>query len=238
MSHALAERRSERSGRVEQAYLALRELIVNGRLAPGAALIETQLANQLGFRRTTLRSALQRLQQERYVVAAELGQYSRSMVAPLTAGDMQELWSIIGGLEGVAARMAAELGVKRRTEVAKELARLNAGLLGAARSSPRDMARVNQFHLRFHRHHVEVVAGPRLRAELDAMHAQAERYERLYTNALIGDLATSCVEHEAIIEAIGAGDPDAAQAGVEANWRNGARRFARLIAEVGERGII
>ena len=52
------------------AYGRLRELIVSGRLAPGAPLIETDLSKRLGVSRTPVRAALQRLQQEGFVGAS------------------------------------------------------------------------------------------------------------------------------------------------------------------------
>ena len=59
------------SDRASQAYRRLRELIVHGRLAPGARIIETEVAGKLGISRTPVRAALQRLQQEGYISARE-----------------------------------------------------------------------------------------------------------------------------------------------------------------------
>ena len=64
----------ERGDRVTVVYHRLRELIVRGRLAPGARIIETVIAARLGVSRTPVRAALQRLQQEGYVVVASPGQ--------------------------------------------------------------------------------------------------------------------------------------------------------------------
>src|SRR5881396_652138 len=49
--------------RVSATYRRLRELIVGGRLAAGARLIETELASRLGVSRTPVRAALLRLAQ-------------------------------------------------------------------------------------------------------------------------------------------------------------------------------
>ncbi len=80
-------------------------------------------------------------------------------------------------------------------------------------------------------------AGPRLRAELDAIQPHSERYERAYTTALIGDFNASLAEHEAIIEAIAARDPAAAARQIAQNWRAGAQRYGRVVALLGERGV-
>ena len=52
----------------DRAYKILEEMIVTLRLEPGAVLSENQLANELGFGRTPIREALQRLAQENLVV--------------------------------------------------------------------------------------------------------------------------------------------------------------------------
>ena len=49
-----------RVDRATQVYRQLRELIVHGRLAPGARIIETEVASRLGVSRTPVRAALQR----------------------------------------------------------------------------------------------------------------------------------------------------------------------------------
>ena len=51
------------------------------------------------------------------------------------------------------------------------------------------------------------------------------------------DSSTSVTEHEVIIRALRAGDPDAAQQAVRTNWRNAAERLAAVIARAGERGV-
>jgi DNA-binding GntR family transcriptional regulator len=89
----------------------------------------------------------------------------------------------------------------------------------------------------FHGGYVDGVGGPRLVALHHAIKPQVERYARLYISALVDELGTSVQEHAAIIRAIAAGDPAAAQRAVETNWRNAASRLAQVIAEHGERGI-
>ncbi|HEX2206085.1 MAG TPA: GntR family transcriptional regulator, partial [Longimicrobium sp.] len=90
-------------------YARLRELIVNGRLAPGARVIESELAERLGTSRTPVRSALHRLQGEGYVVAWRRGGRTQLSVAPLTKEDGRELFWIVGELEGMAAHWVASL---------------------------------------------------------------------------------------------------------------------------------
>ncbi|HZD26942.1 MAG TPA: GntR family transcriptional regulator, partial [Alphaproteobacteria bacterium] len=56
-----------RASLAHQAYLALEQRIVTGRLAPGLWLTEAEIGQQLGLGRTPVREALQRLALEHMV---------------------------------------------------------------------------------------------------------------------------------------------------------------------------
>ncbi|HEX6051920.1 MAG TPA: FCD domain-containing protein, partial [Gemmatimonadaceae bacterium] len=120
----------------------------------------------------------------------------------------------------------------------RALTRANAELLASAQSKRADAARINELDIAFHRLYVQDIAPPRVQAQHDALKPQADRYERLYTSALLDEISLSVAEHDSIIAAIRAGDPDAAQRAVESNWRNAGERFVRIIAMAGERGRV
>lgn len=225
-----------RTARPMVVYQALRELIVRGRLAPGARIVESDVATRLRVSRTPVRGALQRLQQEGYIVVSPSLQQSRPTVAPLTREDAMELFSIVAEIEGLAARCGAELPRARRDVLTDALTTINARFGKASRAKVPRHDLLYELDERFHRAYVEAAAGPRLRALHDAVKPQAERYERLYVSLLSRGLAPSVREHEAIIRAIRSGDPDVAQHAVQANWRNAAARLGAVITTVGERG--
>lgn len=225
-----------RSARPEFVYRKLRELIVRGQLAPGTRIVETDVASRLSVSRTPVRGALQRLQQEGYIMDTPLLQQSRPMVAPLTREDANELFSIVAELEGLAARFAAALPHARRDTLVAELTSINEQFKRAADAKQQNHNRLWELDERFHRCYVEAGAGPRLIALHNAVKPQAERYERLYVSLLSRDLTPSVMEHSAIIRAIKSGKPDTAQAAVQTNWRNAARRLGAVIENVGERG--
>src|SRR5688572_29047128 len=100
--------------RPEQVYTRLRDLIVQGLLSPGSRIIETEIATRLGVSRTPVREALQRLQQEGFVIGTPGAQQSRLTVAPLTRADVHELLNLVGALEGLGAYEAASLDDSRR----------------------------------------------------------------------------------------------------------------------------
>lgn len=226
-----------RDDRITQAYEQLRELIVWGRLAPGSRIVEIDIANRLEISRTPVRSALQRLQQEGYIVAsADGGKHIRLSVAPLTIDDARELFSIIGQVEGLAARRAAELDRPARTRLVRTLRQHNDELLRVAEAQRPDSSRIFDLDVDFHSSYVRAAAGPRLLALHNAIKPQVERYNRLYTSALVSELRVSVAEHEEIARGIDVGNPDAADHAARTNFWNAAERLSEVIRELGERG--
>ena len=218
---------------ITAAHDRLRDLIVRGRLAPGAPIIETEVAALLDVRRSHLRAALLRLQQTGFVISSRIGTYSRSRVAPLTLGDVQELFAVIGALEGVAARNAAQLPPRDRSQLVAALRRINRELRPSARVTPTDY---HDLDGQFHGLYVTQAGGGRVRMLYDAIKPQADRYALMYTYALYDQIGTSAAEHDVIIAAIADGDLDGAQRAADANWRNAAERFRSFIDVAGEFG--
>lgn len=226
---------AERLDHVSQAYRKLRGAIVWGQLSPGLRISERAIAEWLGLSRTPVRSALHRLEQEGFVSSYGHGRERHLVAAPLTLADGQEVYFIVGHLEGLAARTAAALPAARRKKLVARMRELNRELAAESRKKG-DAARVFDLDLEFHRTYVEDVVGPRLLTLHRAIKPQSERYSRLYISVLLDELSTSVKEHEAIVRSIAEGDPDAAQRTVERNWSNAAARLARIIAQHGERG--
>lgn len=222
--------------RPDQVYQRLRDLIVQGLLAPGSRVVETEVAERLGVSRTPVREALQRLQQEGFVVGAPGAQQARLTVAPLTRADVHELLNIVGELEGLGARWAAGQTAAARRSLAKELKALNSEFHKTGRATPIDHGRLYDADERLHRKIVEACAGPRLIALHDSVKPQAERYIRMYISMLTNDIRSSVAEHDAMIDAIEEGRADEAQAAVQTNWRHAADRIGKVIEIAGERG--
>jgi DNA-binding GntR family transcriptional regulator len=222
--------------RPEQVYSRLRDLIVQGLVAPGSRIVETEIASRLGVSRTPVREALQRLQQEGYVIGSPGAQQSRLTVAPLTRDDVYELLNIVGALEGMGARGAALLPVAERKALIRDLKQLNQDFHSAGRATPIDHSALYDVDERFHRRIVEASAGPRLLSLHDAVKPQAERYIRMYISMLTSDIRTSVYEHDIITQAIDEGRADDAELAVQVNWRHAADRLSKVIAMAGERG--
>jgi DNA-binding GntR family transcriptional regulator len=213
----------------------LRDLIVQGSIAAGSRIVETEIASRLGVSRTPVREALQRLQQEGFVIGAPGAQQSRLTVAPLTQDDVHELLDVVGALEGLGARRAASLETEERRLLVKELRALNQEFARAARAESPDHSRLYDADERLHRRIVQAGVGPRLIALHDAVKPQAERYIRMYISLLTGDIKSSVDEHDTMIAAIEEGRSADAQTAVEVNWRHAAERLSRVIEVAGER---
>jgi DNA-binding GntR family transcriptional regulator len=226
----------ERTSNTDTAFLAIRELIVDGRLAPGSWIVETDLADLLKVSRTPIRAALQWLQHEGYVLARETGSKSRMMVAPLTLHDARELYGIVGRIEGMAGRYTALLSSAQRNSLVKTLKRLNAELMRTAVSPNPEPNRFVQIDTAFHDKIVEGCGGGRLLAIYRAVKPQTDRYWKLYSTTNSNDMKASCAEHDAIIASIARGDGDAVESKLQVNWEKGAERLAKAIMKFGERG--
>jgi GntR family transcriptional regulator, trigonelline degradation regulator len=84
---------------------ALRLSIIEGRLAPGARLIERELIEMMGVSRTVLREAFRQLEAEGLIdVVANKG----AIVRNLSRAEAEELYAIRSVLEGLAARLFSE----------------------------------------------------------------------------------------------------------------------------------
>jgi DNA-binding GntR family transcriptional regulator len=106
---------SQTPSRADEAYVALRERIVDCRLAPGLRITERQLAADLGIGLTPVRQALTRLDSENLVRTLPRRGYQ---VTPLTLGSVNELfqvWRILG--PAIAELAARNMPVDNRAEV-------------------------------------------------------------------------------------------------------------------------
>jgi len=218
------------------AFREIRELIVHGRLSPGTWILEADLAERLNMSRTPVRGAIHWLQREGYILEHRNVSKSRMIVAPLTKEDANELYMLIGSLEGIAGRGVAQLPVAQRKEIATQLRALNQRLSGIATGQSGHPGDIFELDRDFHRLIIKAGAGSRLTILHDGIEPQTERYWRLYASSIIKDLHISVEEHEKIITAIERADADAVEASLKQNWLNGSRRLAHVIDIFGERG--
>ena len=227
---------SDPANSVTRAFTELRQLIVRGHLPPGSWVVEAHVAERLGLSRTPVRAALQRLQQEGYVVTQHGSRRSRILIAPLTREDARDLYAIVGHIETFASTFVAGLPARERTALADTLEAFNGELHQIASQTPADPRRVFDIDKAFHATLVTAACGSRLSVLHQSITPQVERYWRLYASSIINELHLSVAEHNEIIRGTRKGDADIIAAGLRRNWAGGFERISRLIDVFGERG--
>ncbi|HVI28718.1 GntR family transcriptional regulator [Hansschlegelia sp.] len=187
----------------EQAYVELEELISTLQLPPGAFLSEMALAQQLGFGRTPIREALQRLARDGLVVVAPR---RGILVSEINLKAQLRLLETRRVLESLLARLAAERGDAAERARFAELAR---GMRAAAEASD-DIA-----FMRLDRDFNQlVVAAARNEFAARAMANMTALSRRFWYQHYreVGDLSLSATLHAEVAEAIAARDAAAAAA--------------------------
>ena len=187
----------------KDAYALILHAIDVGVYRPGDRLVESELAERFGVSRTPIREALQRLETQ-----SLLARDGRSLiVASLDHNQMAELYVVRSELEGLAARLAARHATAEEVRVLKKMVEEDRKLTG----DPLALSRANR---RFHKQ-VHLASHNRyLVQQLDLVYRSMAL---MATTSLAaegrGEEALS--EHQSIVDAIEAGDGDAAYAALK-----------------------
>lgn len=189
----------------KDAYTLILEAIDNGTYRPGDRLVEAELAERFGVSRTPVREALQRLETQ-----SMLARDGRSLiVASLDHNQLAELYVVRAELEGLAARLAAKHATREEVKVLSDMVEADRAHLG----DPPALSRANR---RFHRQ-IHLASHNRyLVQQLELVHRSMAL---LATTSLAaeGRGEAALAEHLAIVQAIAAGNGDAAQEALRAH---------------------
>jgi DNA-binding GntR family transcriptional regulator len=205
--------RSPQTVRISRAPLrnevrrVLLDRILDGSIAPGTSVNESELALALGVSRTPLREALLGLEREGFLTS-ETGR--GFFVLPLTVRDAEELYPLLWMMEGEALAVSGPFDRKRLAA----LRAVNAELKRAERD-PGEALRLDR---QWHDTLLRGCENARLLALIDTLKDQATRYESAYMQCS-GRVILSSRQHEAILKALEAGDSRAARKELERNWR-------------------
>jgi DNA-binding GntR family transcriptional regulator len=187
-----------RSDRVRR---QIADQIISGALRPGQELDEKKLAEAFNVSRTPVREALRQLAAASLV---EWRPHQSAVVAKITPSKMVEMFEVMAELEGFCGRLAA------RRMTASE----HANLISIHRKfRPYVQARDREgYHALNKTFHEAIYAGSHnqyLRAQASALYDRLAPY-RAYQLKRPDALRLASEEHQAIIDAIVAGDGDAA----------------------------
>lgn len=185
----------------------LRRAIVTLELAPGELLDKGLICERLGVSRFPVSEALARLQAEGLV---EIMPQRGSMVSRVRIGDVVEYMLIRRALESEAVRAI----VSRRTP--ELMAELRANLAAQGRAADKgDRETFHAHDLEFHDMLFEAMRFEKIRAVIEQARANLDRARRLILDPRRLTLTQS--EHQAVTDAIAAGDGDRAAAAMRAH---------------------
>lgn len=182
----------------------LRDMIISGRLQPGAFIRQERIAEELGMSATPVREGLLQLRGEGFV---RLEPRRGFVVAPLNGKDVMDMFLAQGLVAGeLAARCVPNATDDDLRELERLQARLDDLMAGGAYD---DMEGVN--HL-FHRQINSIAASPKMAWLLSV---GARYVPRRFYSTIGGWPAASQDDHRDIINAIATRDANAARAAME-----------------------
>lgn len=186
-----------RTDYVDEVYKALLDAISDGSLAPGTRITQEEIAEQMHVSRSPVLQALRLLKKDGLIQDAP----GRGvLVAPLTTADISNLYLIRGALDNLAAKMAAEQKIQLDPALIKR---------GRKASQGKNIKEMIDADMAFHTAIYDASGNPliaqsaqvywvHLRRAMGAVLQSSEQREAIWN------------EHEAIAEAIAAGDVAAA----------------------------
>jgi DNA-binding GntR family transcriptional regulator len=185
----------------EQAYRAIKHKIVSLELQPGAVIDEGALIDELGFGRTPIREALQRLALEKLVdIVPRRGMF----VTDIGITDLQRLFEVRMVLESMAARLAAQRGRPEQWQRMEEaLNRIDAD------EDEMDNELLIAIDEACHEIMYEAADNEFLYDALSGMYALSLRLW-YFSLAKIGRMHSTVLEHRDILDALQSGDEERA----------------------------
>jgi len=180
------------------------EDILNGRLAPGARIVETRIAQQFGVSQGPVREALRDLELFGFVVSSP---FRGTQVRKISTEELLEIYPIRAALEGVAARAAAGRIDQATLDHLEEL--IGVMREAAARDDPRAEADAD------HNFHHAIVKASGNRMVEHVWQTMRLSITTCLTHSITHRSLHEIAErHVAVLEALRSGDPDRAEAAV------------------------
>jgi GntR family transcriptional regulator, vanillate catabolism transcriptional regulator len=136
------------AGKNSRVIVKIREMVLQGELAPGQRVREVELASKLGVSRTPIRESLPILAQEGVLTHLDTRGF---VVRAFTSREIMDGIDVRGVLEGLAARMLAEQGPPRRLiHLLHECLREGDEILSKGHLVAADEARYADMNKQFH----------------------------------------------------------------------------------------
>lgn len=189
----------------EDAYNALRDAILNGRLAPGDRIVEAEIARQMVISRAPVREAIRKLERDglvRYVPRRG------TVVIKLAPDEVRDVYNLRAHLEAYAARLAA---VRATTQDLEAMAALIDCMKECATRS--DLQGLLAKDVEFHARICRVSGSTRVYLLWDSLNPHC--WTHLTGRKAIHYTPSQIAErHLSILDALRSRDPDRAEAAV------------------------
>jgi DNA-binding GntR family transcriptional regulator len=202
-------------------YQHLRDRILEGKLAPGQRLIIGEIASQLGLSIIPVREALQLLQAERLV---EIKPHAGATVAAVTSANIEEIFTILEGMEAVAVRRVA------RSMPAPLDAKLQGLIQDMDTAEKRhDVEKWSALNMEFHLAISDATGMPWLREITARSLGNWDRIRRhFFREGRHHSFTQAQKEHHAILVALRHGEPDEAERVVRRHNQRACRHFSTI----------
>ena len=214
-AQAGAARGRGRPSQADRVYAGLRGRLLRGEVPLGERLVEEQLAADFATSRTPVREALRRLEGDGHLVRAPAGGLRPSLP---NVRSMTQVYEVRLVIEELCVRRAVAVGDRALLESVRDdwLALRDEGA-GAARRGP-DFVHADE---RFHRRIAEAAGNDMAERVLRDVN-ESIRLMRIHDFTTPDRVRATIAEHLEIIDAVLAGDPDAAAAFMRAHVQRSA----------------
>lgn len=212
--------------REQDVYDHLRRAITEGRWGPDDPIVGSRVAENLGVSRITVANALKRLAGEGFV---RLTPHREAFVAPISPGEIEEIYVMRAALEAEAAAYAARKATPADVE---DLRRFN-GQIGQAHH-PGDIRAIRVADLAFHARMRALSGMPRLVASIANLVDQGEYYRARLLDSR-GILTPEPRVHEDLLDALAANDAERAGAYMREHVLRGMRSVLAALENRGAR---
>lgn len=203
----------------QKAYLIVKEMIIDRRLAPGDKISQEQLAADLGISRTPLISALKYLEKEKLVEARPRRGF---FVRAFDRDELVSIFELREVLEGLAARRSATMATDRQID---QLRKFFGDFTGNGPiTGYRDYCREDR---RFHNFVTQIAAREFLESILSTYNIISFSYQLVSSEGLVRSPDETLGEHLAIIDAICSRDPDTAETMMRRHFRRSIDHLSR-----------
>jgi DNA-binding GntR family transcriptional regulator len=204
--------------RDDDGYLRLRMAILRGDLVPNQRLVEADMSSAFELPRAAVRTALVRLEHEGLI---EREPHRGARVRLVTEQEAVEILEARAALEGLAASQAAKnITRARAAELRAVLERQRAAL------AKEDLLGASDVNAQLHAKIVELSGHATAQRLISALNSQMVRFQ-FRTILMPGRPAQSLQEHNAIVEAVAAGDATKAERAMHRHLTNVAQALER-----------